>query len=96
MAKNQKSRGISGELVRTIAILAIVIFGYKGIKIAKVSQNLDRQIEEVSKEVATESKKLEELKIEYENIESLHSVERIAREKLGLVKKDEIVFREKY
>ncbi len=96
MGKNQKPKGISEGFVRTMAILTIVILGYKGIEIAKISRNLDRQIEDVRKEVALESEKLDKLKIEYENMESLHTVESIAREKLGFVKKDEIVFKERY
>lgn len=97
MASKQKNnKGVSTSFVRTIAIVTVIFLGYQGIQIAKISYNLDNQLEEAGKEVAAESKNLNELNLEYENIESLNTVESIAREKLGLVKKDEIVFREKY
>lgn len=96
MEARQQSKKIPTNILRSIAILTVVFLGYNGIKVAKLSRSLDRQIEEIRKEVATENKRLEELKIEYENIDSLQTVETIAREKLGYVKEDEIVFREKY
>lgn len=96
VSKQQKNKGISGQVIRTLAFLVVIVLGYQGIKLAKISQGLDLQIKEAQKEVAVESDKLEYLKLEYENIESIHTVERMAREKLGLVKEDEIVFREKY
>lgn len=92
----EKNKGISAGVLRMIAIVVVLLLSYQGVKLLKVSKNLDRQIQETQKEIAIESKKLEELKNEYENIESLQTVENIAREKLGMVKDDEIVFREKY
>ena len=96
MGKKQQDKKIPTNILRGIAILTVVLLGYNGVKVAKLSSSLDRQIKETRKEAAAESKKLEELKIEYENIDSLHTVESIARDKLGYVKEDEIVFREKY
>lgn len=95
MGKKQANKGISTGLVRFLAITVVVVLGYQGIKMSQVAKSLDTQLEEVEKQIAVESKKLEELTIEYENIESPQTVEKIAREKLGLVKDDEIVFRER-
>lgn len=96
MGKKQKNKGMSGPVIRTLAFLVVIVLGYQGIKLAKISQGLDLQIKEAQKEVLAESEKLEGLKLEYQNIESIHTVESMAREKLGLVKEDEIVFREKH
>ena len=92
----KSNKGISTSAVRTVAIIVALILGYQGMQLAKIARSLDQQIKETQKEVAIENKKVEALILEYENIESLQNVERVAREKLGLVKKDEIVFREKY
>ena len=92
----KKNKGLSASVVRTIAILVTIMLSYQGVKLVKVSRNLDRQIKETQKEVAVENKRVEELKLEFESIETLQNVEKVAREKLGLVKGDEIVFREKY
>lgn len=96
MDKEQKNKGMPTGFIRFIALMVMLGLGYQGMKLVKISSSLDHQIKETQKEVMAENKKLEELKIEYENIESLHTVESVAREKLGLVKDDEIVFREKY
>ncbi len=96
MGKKQQDKKIPTNILKGVAILTVVFLGYNGIRVAKLSDSLDQQIEETRKAAAAESKKLEELKIEYENIDSLHTVESIARDKLGYVKEDEIVFREKY
>ncbi|HHX63060.1 MAG TPA: hypothetical protein GX707_20460 [Epulopiscium sp.] len=96
MGNKQANTGVPTGFIRLIAILVVVTLGYNSIKLVKVSASLEQQVKETKKEVAMESKKLADLKIEYENIESLQTVESIAREKLGFVKEDEIVFREKY
>lgn len=96
MKQKHKNKGISTSVVRFIAFMFIVTLGYQGVRLVKISRNLDRQIEETQKELATEHKRLEELKVEYEGIDSLRTIEKVAREKLGLVMDDEIVFREKY
>lgn len=96
MDKKENDKKIPTSILRGVAILVVALLGYNGLKIAKISSSLDQQIKETKKQVAVENQKLKELKIEYENIDSLHTVESIAREKLGYVKEDEIVFREKY
>ena len=96
MGKKENNKKIPTSILRGTAILLVALLGYNGLRIAKLSSSLDQQLKETRKEAAAESQKLEELKIEYENIDSLHTVESIARDKLGYVKEDEIVFREKY
>ena len=91
----KKDKGISAGLMRIIAIILTVFLGSQGMQLLKVSRSLDAQLEEAQKELSLQGRNLEELQIEYENIESISTVENIAREKLGFVKKDEIVFREK-
>ncbi len=92
---NKKDKGVSAGFVRTVALLLVVFLGYQGIQVLKISRNLDTQLEEVEKELTLQTRKLEELQDEHGNIESQSTVESIAREKLGFVKKDEIVFRER-
>lgn len=96
MEAKQSNKNICRSMIRAVAIIVVVVAGYKGVELAKISKSLDRQIKEVTKEVTAQSQKLENLKLEYEQIDSLATVESMAREKLGYVKRDEIVFREKY
>ena len=76
-----------------IMALIIVTLGYQGIRLVQVSQQLDQQIKQTQKEISAESQRLEALETEYANINSLQNIEKVARDKLGLVKEDEIVFR---
>ena len=83
------------KIMMSIFAIIIVTLGYQGMRLIRVSQQLDQQIEQARKEIAVESQKLEALEIEHANIDSLKNIEKVARDKLGLVKEDEIVFRMK-
>lgn len=95
MTRKRKDKGTSMSIVLSITLVVIVTLGYQSIRLIRVSRSLDQQIKETRKEVSIESQKLEALKVEYENIDSLNHVENVARDKLGMVKDDEIVFRER-
>ena len=93
MKKRQQDKSASVRVVMSIMALIIVTLGYQGIRLVQVSQQLDQQIKQTQKEISLESQRLEALESEYANINSLENIEKVARDKLGLVKEDEIVFR---
>lgn len=95
MKKKQKDKSMSMKIIMSVMVLTITILGYQGVRLIQVSQQLDQQLKQTQKEAAIERRKLEDLEAEYESIDSLKNIEKIARDKLGLVKKDEIVFRVK-
>ncbi len=76
-----------------IMIAITMVLGYQGIRVRRFSQQLDQQLEKAEKEIGIESQILEDLQKQYEELDSLKNVERVARDKLGLVKDDEIIFR---
>ncbi len=93
MRRNKKKRGRSG--LGFVALTVFVLFGV--ITYNKIG--LDARCRELSAQKAGCEKELEELTKEQENIESYkeyvysdENIESIAREKLGLVYPDEIVF----
>ena len=93
MKRRKQDKGASVRIVMGIMALIIVTLGYQGIRLVQVSQQLDQQIKQTQKEISAESQRLEALETEYANINSLQNIEKVARDKLGLVKEDEIVFR---
>lgn len=93
MRERQKDKSTSMKITMGIMALIIVTLGYQGVRLIQVSQQLDQQIKQTQKEIAIESQRLGALEIEHANIDSLENVERVARDKLGLVKEDEIVFK---
>lgn len=93
--KEQKNKRIPISIIISIVMVIILTLGYQSIQIIQVSRNLDQQIKESKKEIVIEQEKLDSLQKQREQIDSLENVEKVAREKLGLVKKDEIVFKAK-
>lgn len=93
MRKRQKDKSMSLKLIMGVFASIIIMLGYQGVRLVRISQQLDQQIKQTKKEIAIESKKLEALEIEYANINTLENVEKVARDKLGFVREDEIVFR---
>mgnify|MGYP000846994297 CR=1 FL=1 len=93
MVKNKKDKTMSMKITMCVVTIVLVTLGYQGVRLRQVSQQLDQQIKNTQKEIAIESKKLEDLQKEYEEIDSLQNIEKVARDKLGFVKNDEIVFK---
>lgn len=91
--KEQKNKRIPLKAVVLISVVIILILAYQSIRLVQISKSLEKQIEESKIELATQEQKFKKLEKEKEEINTLESVEKIARDKLGLVKKDEIVFK---
>ncbi|MDA3732775.1 septum formation initiator family protein [Niameybacter massiliensis] len=79
-----------------ITSMGILLYlGARTIELNKVINKLDNQLVEATKKLEEEQNELEELNKEKDNMETLEYIERVARDKLGMVKKDDIVFKEK-
>ena len=78
-----------------VSIGILIYFGFKTVELNKVMQGVDEQIIQAQKKLEKENAELQALEEERDNMESLEYIERIARDKLGMVKKDDIVFKEK-
>ena len=84
---------------RITLLISIAVVAYLGIRAREVStliKQLDAQIMSAESTLMQEQEKLEQLKAERDHMNSLEYIEKIAREKLGMVKKDDIVFKEKW
>ncbi len=76
-----------------IIIVVIVLFMLiKGVKLQpEITDNYDK-ITELKSQIEYEQKRAEEVDALKENVDSDEYIEKIAREKLGMIRKDEIVF----
>lgn len=90
---------INKKVIWRITVVAcigiLVYFGFRAVELNKVIDTLDTQLVEANKKLEKEKQELETLEEERDNMESLEYIERVARDKLGMVKKDDIVFKEK-
>lgn len=92
MIKNKKA---ISRLVTMITLLILGTLGVKAVEINHIVKELDKQIAETQKEVEENKMKIEDLKKERESMDTPEYIEKVAREKLGMVKADDIVFKEK-
>ena len=88
--KSTKKRKI--KLTALILFIAVLILLINGIKLQpQITQNYDK-ISELKSKIEYEEQRAEEVDALKENVDSYEYIEKIAREKLGMIRKDEIVF----
>jgi cell division protein DivIC len=94
--KKKKRRRSLGSYCNILLIMIFFIgVGCKTYDLYQIRQGLQSQIQDYERLIASEQTKTASLLKEKEYIESDFYIEMIAREKLGLVKPDEIVFMER-
>ena len=77
-----------------VVLVAMIGFSYKAFvnKTAEY-ENKTNRIEELQKQIAAEDEKARQLKKQDNSVITNDDIEAIARQELGLIKKDEIVIR---
>ena len=77
-----------------VVLVAMISFSYKAFvnKTAEYENNVSR-IEELQKQIADEDEKTKQLKRQDNSVITNEDIEAIARQELGLIKRDEIVIR---
>ena len=88
------------KIKRILMVLALVIliamigFSYKAfVKKTAEYENKVSRIEDLQKQIAAEDEKTKQLKKQDNSVITDDDIEAIARQELGLIKKDEIVIR---
>ncbi|MEF9959792.1 MAG: septum formation initiator family protein [Niameybacter sp.] len=90
-----KNKKIIWRITFVTCVSLLLYLGVRTVELNKVIGKLDGQLIEANKKLEQEKNVLDALNQEKENMNSLEYIERIARDKLGMVKKDDIVFKEK-
>ena len=92
-AFQRKTHNRASMILITIAVIAMtIIVGYSVHEMKTELKAKDERIENLNEQIADEEKRKEEIEDYKEYVETDEFVEDTAREKLGLVYEDEIVF----
>ncbi|MDF2594162.1 MAG: Septum formation initiator [Clostridia bacterium] len=89
---------IKQTIVRTVFILTLItisVLGVRSYQLNTLIKRVDNQIYLDQQSLKSGQKELEKLEQEVTQINTPEYIEKIAREELGMVKKEDIVFREK-
>lgn len=88
--KSTKKRNLK---LTTLILIAVVLFLIiKGIMLQpQITENYDK-ISELESQIDYEKQRADEVDALKENVDSDEYIEKIAREKLGMIRKDEIMF----
>lgn len=77
-----------------VVLIAMIGFSYKAfVKKTAEYENKVSRIEDLQKQIAAEDEKTKQLKKQDNSVITDDDIEAIARQELGLIKKDEIVIR---
>lgn len=82
-------------MLYTIVLVVTIWISFKTVEINNIIETLDYQISAAEKELEENKQYLQSLEEERKAMDTPEYIEKIAREKLGMVKKDDIVFKEK-
>ncbi|MDF2613236.1 MAG: Septum formation initiator [Clostridia bacterium] len=91
----KKVKKIILHITFIITGIIIMVLSVQGYQLSKLIKRVDNQIIIDKKELAAGKKELEKLENEVTQINTPEYIEKVAREELGMVKEEDIVFREK-
>ena len=90
--KQENSKRITPKLSWIILFIISAAMLIKGaMQQPQITSNLD-EISELQQQIEYEQQRADEIDAMKENVNSDEYIEKIAREKLGMIKKDEIIF----
>ena len=90
--KSQNRLSVFMAILVMLVILGAV--GIRGIFLKNRLQEYDEKIEELQSSIAQEQRRAEEIEEYSKYVETNEFVEEYARDKLGLVREDEIIFKD--
>lgn len=91
MKKNGIRIDITKMIMAVTAIAAVVMVG-KGISVQPIIAANNERAAKIAEDIAKENQRIEELDKAIQNAGTDEYIEKIAREKLGMIKANEIVF----
>ena len=98
VVRNPRKREKRKNGIKIIALAVIVLFAvmaYSSVSLQKEKQSLEKQYSERMEELQSEQERSVMLTERQAYMQTIRYIEEVAREKLGLVYEDEIIFRPK-
>ena len=96
VVRNAKVKGKKRNGFKIIALAVLVLFvviAYNSVSLQKEKRALEKQYSELQENLQSEQERSEQLEDRAAYMQTIRYIEEIAREKLGLVYEDEIIFR---
>ena len=92
--KKKKQNRVSMGLVILVVFMILVVVSFRGVGLKEKKEEYEKKEAQLSEEIAMEEQRAIEIE-EYEKYtQTKKYVEEVAKEKLGLVKENEIIFKE--
>ncbi len=85
-------KGISSKIIPICLVAILTYFAYLAIGQQKIINLKDAEYDKIEAKIAEETRMNDDLKKEKDNIDSDEYIEKTAREKLNMVKKNERVY----
>ena len=89
----QLKQHIGSIAIGVIVVLMCVFVAFVGLKLNAQNMDKEARIQELEAQIAAEEEKAEELEEYKKYVQTKKYVEEVAKEKLGLVYEDEIIFK---
>ena len=96
VVRNPKKKEKRRNGMKVIALTVIVLLGviaYSSVSLQKEKQSLEKRYRELQEELQDEQERTAMLTERQAYMQTIRYIEEVAREKLGLVYEDEIIFR---
>lgn len=91
----KKSNKIFSRIVVIVTIMVLLGLSVKALEVKKLIKEKDKELVMRKKELQQHEEQLKNLQNELKHINTKEYIEKVAREQLGLVKEDDIIFKEK-
>lgn len=88
-------RKIIVRIVTIATIAALMLLTVKALEVNRLISRVDDEIASTKKELEEEYKKIATMKEEIEQMDSPEYIEKVAREKLGMVKEEDIILKKR-
>lgn len=86
-------RHLSSFAIAGVVVLMLIFVSVAGLSLRVQNANKQQRIEELEAQIAAEEKKSEEIEEYSKYVQTKKYAEEVAKEKLGLVYEDEIIFK---
>lgn len=93
VVRKKRQNGFSVALVIMVILMLMVVIGFKQYELKQKQEEYTAKEQQLLEEIAEEEKRIEEIEEYRKYTQTQKYVEEVAKEKLGLVNENEIIFK---
>ncbi|MGN0156017.1 MAG: type II secretion system protein [Lachnospiraceae bacterium] len=91
--RKKKQNGFSMALVVMVILMLMIVVAFKRVELSKKQKTYDERVQQLQEQIAAEEERSEEIDEYGKYTKTKKYAEEVAKEKLGLVNEDEIIFK---